>query len=479
MTIKAVFFDMGGTLETFGFTRALRLEAIPGMHSLLREVGVEFKTTDEELLDFILRGWKRYHDLSLQSQVEYSTFRVWSEFILQDIAYDRERLVQLSEELMFYFETRFYNRCMRPEIPAVLDALRGMGLRIGLISNVNSRGQVMDSLEKYGLQEYFYPVVCSSEFGRRKPDPAIFHYAARLADTPASQCLYVGDRIARDVLGARRAGFRLAVQIRHDFAHGEEDEGPVPDVIIEDMRELVEIIRQENEVPQTVPAGEIRAYVFDAGDILYYRPEKGRQFAEFLGAHGLRPNPELLRELEPLAFRAYRGLVSQEEYRRSLLERYGLTAPEEIACGLQALQDDEDNVTFFVGVKETLHQLKQAGYLLGIITDTANSISSKLRWFEKGGFGEVWDAIISSAEFGVRKPDAILYQAMLRQLGLRGEQVIFVGHKAVELDGARSVGMKTVAFNWEPDAQAEISIEEFSELVHVPSRFEVAAGIQK
>ena len=30
-----------------------------------------------------------------------------------------------------------------------------MGLKIGLISNVNSRGQVAYKLKKYGLQDYF------------------------------------------------------------------------------------------------------------------------------------------------------------------------------------------------------------------------------------------------------------------------------------------------------------------------------------
>ena len=93
---------------------------------------------------------------------------------------------------------------MRPEMPAVLHAIQQMGLKIGLISNVCSRGQVPLNLEQYGLRHYFNPLVLSSEYGRRKPDPAIFHHAARLAGVPTSHCLYVGDRIARDILGRAR-----------------------------------------------------------------------------------------------------------------------------------------------------------------------------------------------------------------------------------------------------------------------------------
>ena len=108
---------------------------------------------------------------------------------------------------------------------------------------------------------------------------------------------------------------------------------------------------------------------------------------------------------------------------------------------------------------------------MGIVTDTANSISTKLRWFEKGGFGNVWDSIISSVEFGTRKPDAILYQAVLRQLNVSADQAVFVGHKSSELAGAQAVGMHTVAFNFDADAKADITIEHFSELANIAVRF--------
>lgn len=464
MTIQTVFFDMGGTIETFGFTRDLRLKATPALRSLLEETGIHFSMPDEELLDLIESRLKQYHDLAIQTMDEYPTYRVWSEFILRDIPFDVEPLKQKSEALMFYLDTRFYRREMRPEIPAVLETLRTMGLRIGLISNINSLGQVDYNLREYGIRDCFDPVVCSSEYGRRKPDPAIFHYAARLADTPTSQCLYVGDRITRDVLGARRAGYRLAVQIRHDFDHGEDDSGPNPDRVITDMREVVEIIQHENNRAALRPAGEIRACVFDAGDILYYRPERGRYFGEFLRLRGMDLLENHHVEQETLAHQVYRGLISQTEYQVHTLRLYGITCAEDLEEGLRALRADEDNVTFFEGVTETLLDLKRQGYLLGIITDTANSVSSKLRWFEREGFGHVWDSIISSSEFGTRKPDMTLYRAVLRQLNIPARQAVFIGHKASELEGACAAGMHTLAFNPDPDARADIFIKNFTDL---------------
>ena len=72
---------------------------------------------------------------------------------------------------MVWIETHYYKRQMRPEIPSVLDSNPKMGYKIGLISNVNSRGQVPLNLTQYGIKHYFNPIVLSSEYKRRKPDP--------------------------------------------------------------------------------------------------------------------------------------------------------------------------------------------------------------------------------------------------------------------------------------------------------------------
>ncbi len=288
--IQAVIFDMGGTIETFGYTRALRLEATAVIRERLRQGGIDLGLGDEALYELIAGGLDRYKRWCIQTLEELSPARVWGEFVFAGQAVDRGRLAGMAEELAFLVETRFYSRAMRPEMPAVLEALRGMGLKIGLISNVNSRGQVPVNLEAYGIKAYFDPIVLSSEYGRRKPDPAIFHHAARLAKVPASRCAYVGDRVLRDVLGARRAGYGLAVQIRHDFQHGEDDAGAEPDAVIDCMSGLVDLLAAERERAAQVPARParaLRAVLFDAGDILYYRRGRGRLLAEFLAGLGL------------------------------------------------------------------------------------------------------------------------------------------------------------------------------------------------
>jgi len=475
MNIKAVFFDMGGTIDRYGFTPAMRLKVTPGIQQRLIAGGIDLGITNEQLYKMVSTGWNAYHRWSLTHLEELSPQQVWSEYILAGIPFDRDKLAAIAEDLMSYLETKYYSRKMRPEIPSVLGSLQKMDLKIGLISNVNSIGQVPQNLTEYKIIQYFNPIVLSSEYGRRKPDPAIFHHAARLANVPTSSCVHVGDRISRDIVGARKAGFRLAVQIKHEFDHGEEDVGATPDFIIDEMTELIDIIQDDLNQPayQKLASGmlpsPIRAILFDAGDILYYRPNLNEKFNAFLEEINIPVNHEALKkEKMALKEKAYRGLISQDEYKEAQLQMYGINNPEHIERGKQILGDEKKDVAFFEGVQQTLLTLKKNGYLLGIVTDTAHPLHVKLDWFERGGIGHVWDSIISSKEVGARKPDPRIYHAVLEQLGIQAEEAIFVGHKASELDGAKALGMKTIAFNYEEGVKADYYLDKFLDLLEVP-----------
>jgi putative hydrolase of the HAD superfamily len=450
------------------------LQATPGLQKRLLAADIDLHLTNQQLYKLVSTGLERYRQWSMQSLEELSPQRIWREYILANFPVDSSQLDTIAEELMLYIETRYYQRKMRPEMPAVLDAIQQMGLKIGLISNASSRGQVPNNLDEYGLRKYFEPIVLSSEYGRRKPDPAIFHYAARLANVPTSQCAYVGDRISRDILGARRAGFRLAIQIRHDFRHGEEDSGATPDIVINEMTELIDILKVELERPagDFATGGEnsdqIRAIIFDAGDILYFRPQKGRKLAAFFEELALDMGNNHSEKKNSLIQQAYQGQIDQDQYREGILRSYGITRSEQIERGKRIWDQEDNNVQFFEGVPKTLLDLKKKGYLLGIVTDTANPVHTKLKWFESGGFGHVWDSIISSKELGACKPESAIYLAALQQLGLSAKQAAFVGHKASELDGARAVGMKTIAFNYDAGVLADDYIENFSDLLDNP-----------
>ena len=470
MPLKTVFFDMGGTIDTYWYSPEMRIAATPGLQRLLLSHGIDLHLDDLQLYKHVTDGIACYHQWRLASFDELTPYQVWRNYILADDPHDFPQLESVADDLMVWMETNYYERRMRPEIPAVLDAIQKMGYKIGLISNVNSRGQVPYSLKQYGIYHYFDPIVLSSEYSRRKPDPSIFHYAARLSNTPTSECVYIGDRISRDILGAKRAGYKLAVQIQHDFDHGESDEGAVPDLIVHDMNEFLEILRADLEHQdkgthiEGMSINQVRAILFDADGVLYYRKDKGHELTSFLVSMGIKVDQVPISKLQHFRGLASTGQMTFEEYKTSVMHLYGITDPKLIAQGIKISKDGNHDIGHFDGVRETLEELKKRNLYLGIVTDTAQPLHVKLGKLERGGIGHVWDTIISSQEVGVKKPNPKIYQLALQQLNLQPSQAVFVGHKTTELEGASKVGLKTIAFNCDPDAKADYYIEKFSDL---------------
>lgn len=101
-----------------------------------------------------------------------------------------------------------------PETREVLIDLKNRGLKLGLISNFDSRVYtVMRSLE---ILSFFDVVTISSEAGYAKPHPGIFQAAIAALGVPASHILLVGDSLVDDVQAGALAGMTSALIDRRD-----------------------------------------------------------------------------------------------------------------------------------------------------------------------------------------------------------------------------------------------------------------------
>ena len=93
---------------------------------------------------------------------------------------------------------------LAPDLQDLLATARAEGLRIGLISNWDTR--LRSLLNAMGIVHHFERISVSGELGVEKPDPAIFlESCAALGVAPAT-AVHVGDSWAEDVQGARAAG---------------------------------------------------------------------------------------------------------------------------------------------------------------------------------------------------------------------------------------------------------------------------------
>jgi putative hydrolase of the HAD superfamily len=99
-------------------------------------------------------------------------------------------------------------------LPA-LDDLKGRGLTLGLISNVERN--MTGALDELGLSTRLDVVVTSQDAGANKPQPEIFRFALRKAGLQPAEAIYIGDQYQVDVVGARSAGMKAILLDRAGF----------------------------------------------------------------------------------------------------------------------------------------------------------------------------------------------------------------------------------------------------------------------
>lgn len=242
--VRAVVFDMGGTLEDVVYDDITRLEAARDLRDILRKLDLDPGLSLPDLQAALTLGLEAYYAWRADREVELSPERVWPEYIFADHGLCTERLLAAADDLALFYETHFYTRNLRCEAPAALEALHTRALRLAIISNTFSRRLVPQKLAEYGIAHYFDPVMTSASFGWRKPSEQIFAEAARLMQLPPEACAYVGDIVSRDVIGARRAGYGMVIQIESFLTTiADRNTAPVPpDAVIDDLREIVDLI---------------------------------------------------------------------------------------------------------------------------------------------------------------------------------------------------------------------------------------------
>ena len=92
--------------------------------------------------------------------------------------------------------------------PALLDALRGRGIKTGVVANSwPDTGRVLRAdAVAFGLADRLDVLVFSEEVGALKPQPEIFLYARDRLGVEPENAIFVGDRLDTDVQGAARVG---------------------------------------------------------------------------------------------------------------------------------------------------------------------------------------------------------------------------------------------------------------------------------
>jgi epoxide hydrolase-like predicted phosphatase len=94
------------------------------------------------------------------------------------------------------------------------------------------------------------------------------------------------------------------------------------------------------------------------------------------------------------------------------------------------------------GLIQLMRDLR-AKYKIGLISNAWNDLRD---YIIKHKFADVFDTMIISAEVGMVKPDAKIFQLALDQLQVRAKEAMFVDDFKVNIEGCEKVGMKGLLF---------------------------------
>lgn len=230
--IKAVFFDLYGTLAGFS----------PSRFEIQSKAVAEFGLTVTE--EGVLLGYSAA-DAFLAEQNVREPLRLLDEAGKERVFVEYERRVlrgsgiEVDSDVALAIWRRVrkvpYEMTIYADVRPALTALRRRGLVLGVISNMNRTGDALAA--EVGLTGLVDFVVTSLEVGSEKPYRPIFDAALARAGVSADEAVHVGDQVMSDVEGARMAGV-LPVLIDRDGNHPDF----VDTIRIEKLGQLVRVL---------------------------------------------------------------------------------------------------------------------------------------------------------------------------------------------------------------------------------------------
>jgi putative hydrolase of the HAD superfamily len=202
--------ELYASYETYSFTKMIGINPFEGLWGDFPDEGEEFQKLKELAPNYRKEAWTRGLK---DAGVDDPAFG-------QELA---EAFPANRRKSAFVYEDTF----------AVLDQLKDE-YRLLLLTNGSPDLQQTKLEITSELVSYFEHIVISGDFGKGKPDPAIFIHALEQLGVENEEALMVGDNIMTDILGASRADIASVWVNRH----GKEHSDVVPTYEVSNLEEL-------------------------------------------------------------------------------------------------------------------------------------------------------------------------------------------------------------------------------------------------
>jgi len=196
MQIKAVLFDLGGTL--------IKTADIPEIFKrILETYGV--RVSSNQILEAHQTNEKEVNVEVGQIELRNAFWSTWNLKILERLGVktNTEFLAKKIDELWWdYADLEFY-----PDVMDTLNHLKARNIKIGIVTN-GLKKDYEQILQKLGAKDCFDVVVGIDACNKAKPDKEIFLLAVKKLQLKPEETIFVGDSVEKDYEGAVKAGLR-------------------------------------------------------------------------------------------------------------------------------------------------------------------------------------------------------------------------------------------------------------------------------
>ena len=241
MSVRAVLFDLGNTLWHIPErppVNDIRRETVKRIFGVLRDWNVE--PVDE--LRFLGRDIRLAMGAADRAAYESDCVSPHFPTVVQGVLSTKglETSLEQSEQLWdaWNLEGAFFGRRLFDDTMHTLRGLRGMGLRLGCVTNRPFAGpSFVAEVADHGLADLFDVMSVSCNIGYMKPHPKIYQHALATLGVAPEETVMVGDSLRADVEGAQALGMTAVWRKHH--ALKEKMDHIEPEFTINELGELL------------------------------------------------------------------------------------------------------------------------------------------------------------------------------------------------------------------------------------------------
>ena len=226
--IKAVIFDVDNTLTDFMRVKRACVEAaVEGM------IDAGLRVPKDEM---VAKIFDTYWKEGVEDQ------KIFDKVLKAEFGRIDYKL--LAAGIVGYRRSKAGTMALYPHVNMTLLELMRLGVKSAALSDA-PKLEVWLRIVGLGLHHFFDQVVTSQDLGTHKPAPEPFRKALEVLGSQPGETIMVGDWADRDVAGAKSLGIRTA-WAKYGDTHETKDSGA--EFVLDDIYELVDIIRKENAV---------------------------------------------------------------------------------------------------------------------------------------------------------------------------------------------------------------------------------------